>query len=125
MKPMAFLIFTAFLIVVGVLTYKQAHANSTLPPHNQGDDKIAVSDASYGVNCRNDQAGNATDFVKSDCDGKRSCSFPVQHAAGKIGDNCPGTKKDFDWTYVCGDKEKKGHLDGEANGKTAFLTCAN
>ena len=86
---------------------------------------IDVSEASYGLNCRNDAAGNATEYVAEACNGKRSCSFPVQNAAGKIGDHCPGVKKEFVVTYVCGDREKKVRVAGEAVGKTAFLTCGN
>jgi hypothetical protein len=85
--------------------------------------RIAVATASYGLNCRNDAAGNATLYLKTGCDGKDICSFPVQDAAGKIGDHCPGTQKEFIVTYTCGSKEKTLRVDKEAVGKTAFLTC--
>jgi hypothetical protein len=87
--------------------------------------RIDVSDATYALNCRNDYSGNATEVVQTTCNGKRSCSFRVQDAAQTIGDPCVGTRKTFDVTYVCGDKEKKVHVTGEAVGRTAFLTCAN
>ncbi len=89
-----------------------------------GEATIEVSEASYGLNRGNNQAGNATDYVKKACDGKRSCSFPVQNAAGKIGDHFPGKTKDFDVTYICGDEQKTVNVPGEAVGKSAFLTCA-
>jgi hypothetical protein len=88
-----------------------------------------VYEASYGRNCRADQSGNATQFVRDyvtqNCAGKESCSIPVQEAAAsKIGDHCPGVPKDFDVTYVCGNEEKTTHVPGESTGKTAFITCA-
>jgi hypothetical protein len=107
----------AALLVVGTL-YAQEQ------PKSAGDKVIIdVSEASYGLNRMNNAAGNATQYLKESCDGKTSCSFPVSKAASKIGDHAPGQTKDFDYVYVCGNEEKKGHVEGEAVGKTAFLTC--
>jgi hypothetical protein len=85
---------------------------------------IDVSEASYGKNRGNNQTGNATQYVKRACNGKRTCAFAVQNAAGQIGDHSPGQTKDFDVTYLCGDDLKETHVEGESVGKTALLTCA-
>jgi hypothetical protein len=98
-----------------------AHAQAT---EEQPAAKISVSSATYGLNCGANYANNASDYLRRACDGKRSCSYPVADAAALIGDHCPGTPKNFDFTYVCGDEEKTGLVHGESVGKTAFLTCA-
>jgi hypothetical protein len=69
--------------------------------------------------------GNATDVAKAKCDGKTTCSFQVQDAAGTIGDQCVGLLKTFDATYLCGDDEKKVHVDGPSEKKTALFNCAS
>ena len=84
---------------------------------------ISVSEASYGLNRGNNQAGNATDFVKRACDGEPICLFSVAKAASQIGDHFPGQTKDFDVTYLCGDESKTAHVDGESVGQAATLTC--
>ena len=88
------------------------------------DEKISVTEASYGKNRRDDQSGNATEILARECDGKHTCSFAVSTAASQIGDHAPGLSKDFDYTYLCGDTQKEGHIDGEAVDKSALLTCA-
>jgi Galactose binding lectin domain len=108
----------ALLVTMGI----SSTASSLIAQPSQA--TIEVSEASYGLNCRNDMAGNATTYVKDECNGKHSCSFPVQKAAQNIGDHCPGVKKEFVVTYVCGDQEKKVKVEGEAVGQTAFLTCS-
>jgi hypothetical protein len=80
--------------------------------------------ASYGGNLRLDQVGNATDILQGACDGKRNCSFAVNVASDQIGDHSPGQKKDFRYTYVFGDQEKKGVVDAEAQREDSLLTCA-
>ena len=86
-------------------------------------DTIHVSSGSYGLNCANNTAGNGTDILKGECDGKESCSFEVSKVASHTGDPCGGTAKTFDYVYVCGNRELKGIVSPEANGKTAFLSC--
>ena len=123
MKGKALLMIGAALL--GGVWYAQDRSIGKLVVvHAQGE-TIEVSEASYGLNRGNNQAGNATQYVKQECDGKKSCSFPVSKAASQIGDHFPGQTKDFDVTYVCGNRQKSTHLDGEAVGKSAFLTCAN
>ena len=96
-----------------------------LSTSSQTERNIEVSEASYGLNCQNNAAGNATEVVKTKCDGKVSCSFTVSEAAQTIGDHCPGTPKTFDVTFKCGDDERNAHVTGEAVGKTVYLTCSD
>ena len=86
-------------------------------------EKISVTEATYGLNRGNNQAGNATQIVKAACEGKATCDFAVSDAAKQIGDRFPGLTKDFDVSYVCGSQKKTAHADGEAVGKTVTLTC--
>lgn len=92
-------VFACTLFVAGVIV---SSAQSGEEP------KIEISSATYGSNCDKAVPGNATNVAKAECDGKRTCSFDIQHAAGTIGDQCPGLEKTFDATYLCGDEEKKG-----------------
>ena len=85
---------------------------------------ISVSTATYGSNCDKAVPGNATSVAKSECDGKQTCSFPVQDAAGTIGDQCVGLEKTFDATYLCGSIEKTVHVPGPSEKKTALFSCA-
>jgi hypothetical protein len=86
---------------------------------------IEVSSASYGLNSSKSALGNATEYLKSACDAKRSCIFAVKDAASAIGNSALGKSKDFDFVYRCGDKEKKGHIDGDSTGKALLLTCTD
>ena len=47
---------------------------------------ITVTSASYGFNVSRSAAGNATAYVKSACDGKRSCSIKVKDFISTIAD---------------------------------------
>jgi hypothetical protein len=85
---------------------------------------IAVTSASYGVNVSRKAAGNATAYVKSACDGKRSCEIKIKELASTIADPAPGKDKDFEFVYKCGASRKRGRVDAEAAGKTA-LSCAD
>jgi hypothetical protein len=93
--------------------------------HAQPKPTIEVSSASYGLNVSNRALGNATEYVKSACDAKRSCSFAVKCAANAIADPTSGKPKNFDFVYRCGDRVKKGHIDGDSTDKTVLLTCAD
>jgi hypothetical protein len=126
MKRNAWYIVSAVLLVAFTSALSQNQSTlQTQPVQAGGPPKIEVSEATYGLNCQNSAAGNATQYVKNDCEGKTTCNFPVSHASGKIGDHCPGQVKDFDVSYLCGDKPKNGHVNGESTGQTITLTCAN
>jgi hypothetical protein len=86
---------------------------------------IEVSSATYGLNSSKSGLGNATEYIKSACDAKRSCIFAVKNVASAIADSALGKSKDFDFVYRCGDKVKKGHIDGDSTGKAVLLTCAD
>jgi hypothetical protein len=93
--------------------------------HAQQKPTIEVSSASYGLNVSDRALGNATEYVKSACDAKRSCNFAVKCAASAIADPASGKSKNFDFVYRCGNRVKKGHIDGDSTGKTVLLTCAD
>jgi hypothetical protein len=86
---------------------------------------IEVSSASYGLNVSRHAAGNATDYVKSACNEKRSCQVAVKDIASKVADPGPGKSKDFEFVYRCGGKRKRGRLEPEAADKIALLSCAD
>jgi len=86
---------------------------------------IRVSSASYGLNTGRHALGNATKYVRSACDTKRSCNFAVKDAATALADPPPGKPTEFDVVYHCGDKVKKGHLEGESKDKILLLSCAD
>jgi hypothetical protein len=84
---------------------------------------ISVVEATYGANC-GAAGGNATALVKSDCDGRHTCGFPVELA--KTGDPAPGCAKDFKVQWTCG-RDGRAHeasIAAEAGfGGLAVLTC--
>ena len=82
---------------------------------------IAVSQASYGLNCQA-LAGNVTEVVKQECDGDKSCSFAVSHAAESTADACPGQPKDFAVSYRCGEKDRTVKI-ADAAKKVVILSC--
>ena len=85
--------------------------------------KISVTEATYGLNRGFHQRGNATHYVKGECDGRRSCDFAVSQAASQLGDPDPRAAKSLDVKYRCGKAEKTGHVDGDANVMSIALTC--
>jgi hypothetical protein len=105
----------ALSIVVALFT--TACAGPPPPP-------IAVAEASYGLNCQANQTGNVTDIVKQECNGDKSCSFAVSHAAETTVDACPGLPKDFAVTYRCGDKERAVRIVDSAK-KVVVLSCGH
>jgi hypothetical protein len=86
---------------------------------------VTVTSASYGLNVSRNAAGNATAYVKSACDGKRSCTIKVKDLVSTITDPAPRKDKDFEFAYRCGSTRKSGKLDAEAADKTALLSCAD
>jgi hypothetical protein len=86
---------------------------------------IEVYSASYGLNVSKHALGNATRWVSSACDAKRSCNFAVKDAARKISDTAPGRPNDFDVVYHCGENVKRGHINAESRNKIVLLTCAD
>jgi hypothetical protein len=93
--------------------------------HGQQKPTIEVSSASYGLNVSKHAQGNATKYVKSACNAKRSCNFAVKDAASRIAGLASTKFNDFEFVYRCGDKVKKGHVDGNSTNKIILLTCAD
>jgi hypothetical protein len=93
--------------------------------HGQQKPTIEVSSASYGLNINKRALGNATKCVKSACNGKRSCNFAIKDAASTIASLSSSKSNDFDYVYRCGDKVKKGHIDGDSTDKIVLLSCAD
>jgi hypothetical protein len=85
--------------------------------------KISVTEATYGLNRGYHQRGNATEDVKAECDGKRSCDFAVSKTASRLGDSDPREAKSLDVRYSCGKATKTGHVDGDAAVMSIVLTC--
>jgi hypothetical protein len=112
------------MVVAGGL-YAQELSGLRLEAVQSNQDTIEVLEASYGKNRKKEHGGNATKFVKEACDKKRSCNFPVSTAASALGTQAPGETKDFEYFYLCGNRQKEGKIEAEANGKTATLTCEN
>ncbi len=93
--------------------------------HAQHKPTIEVASASYGLNITERALGNATKYIKSACDGKRSCNFAVKVVANAISDSALGKSNDFDFVYRCGDNVKRRHIDGDSTKKIVLLTCAD
>lgn len=85
--------------------------------------KVSVIEATYGLNRGDHQRGNATQDVKAECDGKRSCDFAVSKLASRIGGPDPRAAKSLDVRYSCGKATKTGHVDGDAAVMSIVLTC--
>jgi hypothetical protein len=88
---------------------------------------IDIIEASYGVNCSNDQrqvrAGNVTSFVKRSCNRKDACSYAVNVAAFGV-DPAHLCAKDFVVRWRCEDgQERTAGLPPEAHGHTIELAC--
>lgn len=83
---------------------------------------INVLTAWYGQTC-NTQHGNVTAHVKSRCDGKQACAYPVD--VGHLGDPAPGCLKNFLVLYACqGQAEVRlAQMAGEAHGKVMNFSC--
>ena len=125
MKTSASLIVGALMLTVGNSTCAQGLTKSrSAAAQTALGETIEVIEASYGKNRRSDASGNATKYLKEACDGRRTCGFAVSRAATPIGDIAPDHTKDFDFAYLCGDRVKKGHIQGESVGEMAFLSCA-
>ena len=103
---------SAFLIVLTLLCVGLAACS-----------KISVTDATYGLNRGYHERGNATQYVKAECDGKRSCDFAVRKVASRVGDPDPRAAKSLDVRYSCGNAVKTGHVDGDAAVMSIVLTC--
>jgi len=85
---------------------------------------IAVVEATYGGNCRA-TAGNATTWVRGECEGRPRCTFLVE--AGALGDPAPGCAKDFvaRWTCEVGGRERRLVIGPEAGwGSVTVLSCS-
>jgi hypothetical protein len=103
-------------------------------PADPNADLIVVSEATYGMNCRNPatrsgplndvKAGNVTAAVAGNCAGARgTCSFVVD--VNRLGDPAPGCGKDLSVFWRCGADETvhRAYVAGEANTQTARLVC--
>ena len=92
--------------------------------HAQQKPAIEVASATYGLNVSESALGNATKYVKSACDGKRSCHFAIKNAAATIAERTSRKSNDFDVVYH-GENVKKGHINGDATDKIILLTCTD
>jgi hypothetical protein len=85
---------------------------------------IKVSSATYGENCGAGK-GNVTDDIAKQCDGKKTCSYNVDHKV--IGDPTFGCAKTYSVEYQCGDNPKifQESLPAEAGwgDKSITLKC--
>jgi hypothetical protein len=60
---------------------------------------ISVKAGTYGGNCHAPH-GNVTDYLRSECDGRSSCSYEIDFH--KIGDPVPFCSKDYLAEWTCG-----------------------
>ena len=83
---------------------------------------INVLTAWYGQSCST-QHGNVTAHVKSRCDGRGSCDYPV--SADVLGDPAPGCAKNIVVMYACqGQTEVRlAQLPAEAHGRALRFSC--
>lgn len=83
---------------------------------------VTVLTAWYGQSC-GAAHGNVTAHVKSRCDGKAPCSYPVD--AATLGDAAPGCAKNLVVLYACPGQTavRLAQLPAEAHGKTLTLAC--
>lgn len=95
---------------------------------------IIVSEASYGLNCRDFatvppqdnrvRAGNATQAVAAACNQKSgTCQFAVD--VERLGDPARECSKDFHVAWRCGPGgvAKQARLSAEAHGRTINISC--
>ena len=103
-------------------------------PEDPNADLIAVTEATYGMNCRgpvagsgrvNDvKAGNATAAVAESCAGTRKiCTFVAD--VNRMGDPAPGCGKDLSIGWRCGAEETvhRTYVAGEAHAQRIWLRC--
>lgn len=86
---------------------------------------IMVTGATYGRSC-GVPPGNATNQVRTVCDGQSECSYVVDVA--NLGDPAPGCGKDFSVEFICGSDSlsRRVALPAEAGLKSlARLQCAD
>jgi hypothetical protein len=114
-------------------------AGKTSPEQGSGasaptSNEIRVVEATYGLSCKDFKVpppagnrvrlGNASEIVANACTHKQgTCEFLVD--VGRIGDPAQNCGKDFSVKWRCGDANDLHQIDlpGEANGKTAPLSC--
>ena len=67
--------------------------------------------------------GNVTAHVKSHCDGKAPCTYPVDAAA--LGDAAPGCAKNLVVLFACAGQAalRLAQVPAEAHGKSLTLAC--
>lgn len=85
---------------------------------------LDVVEATYGASCGGDRF-NAHALVKGRCDGKMQCDYQIDSSELKDSGLDQSCKADLSISYRCGfDAEMQTMLvPGEANGKTARLSC--
>jgi hypothetical protein len=113
-------------------------AGQPLPDFAPGEpllpDQIRISDATYGMNCRDFKVpapgvnrvrpGNATETVAAACERKKGiCQYTID--VTKIGDPAGTCGKDFSVSWRCGLEVKRrvSYVEAEANGKIVSISC--
>ena len=83
---------------------------------------VTVLSAWYGQSC-GAAHGNVTALIKSRCDGKAPCNYPVDVNA--LGDAAPGCAKNLVVLFACPGQTtvRLAQLPAEAHGKTLTLAC--
>ena len=129
-----FLMLTGGLVLVGSFWLTLPIVDHLSGPTDPDADLIKITQASYGLNCRNSasgarqtfqgQAGNATDAAVASCSGTRKlCAYLVD--VRRLGDPAPGCGKDLTVEWRCGSDQapRAFHLAAEANGQTVYIAC--
>ena len=82
---------------------------------------IHIVSATYGGNC-DATLDNNLENLKAACNGQMECSYVVNK--DRIGDPAKGCKKEYEYTYHCGDgNEKIATIAKEANLTTLSISC--
>jgi hypothetical protein len=117
----------SFWLTLEILDYWTA-------PDDPDADLIAVTEATYGMNCRGGvarsgqpnevKAGNATAAVAESCLGtSKTCTFVVD--VNRIGDPAPDCGKDLSIAWRCGAQPTvhRIYVAAEAHGQRISLRC--
>lgn len=113
----------------GAATCAAVHTVAVTDPGGSSGGTILVTAANYGLNCPHSNQDprypgrkDVTTFVAQACNGKRVCSYAVNHRV--IGDPSYGCAKDMRIEYQCsGGPNKRATVPPEASGRVAHLEC--
>ena len=83
---------------------------------------IRIVSASYGENCRAENAGNNTDVANKECYGRDQCRL----RQWSKGDPAPGCHKAYTVKFRCGSESTtySATIPGEAGDRTTEISCA-